>query len=57
MNYRKLLEKYMRDVVAAEGTAFVDDYGGWVGSDYTKKELAVLLAMRDQIYKDERLLS
>ncbi len=54
MNYRKLLEKYMRDVVECEGTAFVDDDPWWNGCGYTEAEHAVLLAMRDKIYKKEQ---
>ena len=56
MNYRKLLEKYMRDVVVCEGNAFVcDEWDEWLGPDgYTKAEHAALVELRDKIYAEQK---
>ena len=56
VDYKKLLEKYMRDVVECEGTAFVEDEwcGGFGLDDYTEKENAALVELRNKIYKQNR---
>ena len=54
MNYKKLLDKYMRHVVVCEGTAFVTDFWGDIGPQgYTEEEHEVLLKLENKIYKEK----
>jgi len=54
MDYKKLLEKYMRDVLECEGTAFFCE--GWNGEygphGYTKEEHVALLEILNSLRKE-----
>lgn len=55
MNYRKLLEKYMREIVDNEGTSLVPDLwdGGYGKHGFSFKEHAFLLKLREKIFKEQ----
>ncbi len=55
IDYKLLLEKYMREVILAESVAFVPDRWTrqYCENDYTEKEHAYLLKLRENLYDEE----